>query len=200
MSSQRWSSSQLASCGSALAALCLDWNPSGLGIMWNSTALWANSCNLAYCRNGSWHEGSQKTRPTGGELNEHLLSKLEVGGARNLPRSRNTWVATENFAKFAEIFVIFGHVWNCLTFLFWKQLGRLDFFRPRQVGFSTMSSTALVPLICYSHPNGQQSNLKHLWRKWVLESCARSRILLVEFRALLQVIPAVFLKQTLLPV
>lgn len=30
-----------------------------------------------------------------------------------------------------------------------------------QVGFSTMSSTALVPLICYSHPNGQQSNLKH---------------------------------------
>eukprot|EP00434_Breviolum_minutum_P002789 symbB.v1.2.002451.t1/scaffold99.1/size346285/7 len=30
-----------------------------------------------------------------------------------------------------------------------------------QVGFSTMSSTALVPLICYSHPNGQQSNLKN---------------------------------------
>eukprot|EP00434_Breviolum_minutum_P002792 symbB.v1.2.002453.t1/scaffold99.1/size346285/9 len=30
-----------------------------------------------------------------------------------------------------------------------------------QVGFSTMSSTALVPLICYSHPNGQTSNLKN---------------------------------------
>ena len=30
-----------------------------------------------------------------------------------------------------------------------------------QVGFSTMSTTALTPLICYGHPNGQRSNLKH---------------------------------------
>ena len=30
-----------------------------------------------------------------------------------------------------------------------------------QVAFSTMSSTALVPMICYTHPNGQQSNLKY---------------------------------------
>jgi len=30
-----------------------------------------------------------------------------------------------------------------------------------QVGFSTMSSIALVPMICYAHPNGQHSNLKH---------------------------------------
>lgn len=30
-----------------------------------------------------------------------------------------------------------------------------------QVAFSTMSSTALVPMICYKHPNGQRSNLKY---------------------------------------
>ena len=30
-----------------------------------------------------------------------------------------------------------------------------------QVGFSTMSSTALVPMVCYGHPNGQRSNIKH---------------------------------------
>lgn len=30
-----------------------------------------------------------------------------------------------------------------------------------QVGFSTMSSTALVPLVCYSHPSGQRSNFKN---------------------------------------
>jgi len=30
-----------------------------------------------------------------------------------------------------------------------------------QVALSTMSSTALVPMICYKHPNGQQSNLKY---------------------------------------
>ena len=28
-----------------------------------------------------------------------------------------------------------------------------------QVAFSTMSSTALVPMICYKHPNGQRSRL-----------------------------------------
>ncbi|CAK9108640.1 Bifunctional lysine-specific demethylase and histidyl-hydroxylase NO66 [Durusdinium trenchii] len=30
-----------------------------------------------------------------------------------------------------------------------------------QVVFSTMSSTALVPLVCYSHPSGQRSNFKN---------------------------------------
>lgn len=30
-----------------------------------------------------------------------------------------------------------------------------------QVSFSTMSSTALVPYICYAHPNGLRSNLKY---------------------------------------
>ena len=30
-----------------------------------------------------------------------------------------------------------------------------------QVGFSTMSTIALAPLMCYTHPNGQQSILKY---------------------------------------
>ena len=34
-------------------------------------------------------------------------------------------------------------------------------FSTSQVGFSTMSALALQPMMCYQHPNGQHSLLKH---------------------------------------
>jgi len=44
-----------------------------------------------------WYAALQK----GGEQNEHLPSKLGVGGGKNLPRRHNTWVAREK--KWADL-------------------------------------------------------------------------------------------------
>jgi hypothetical protein len=56
----------------------------------------------------------------------------------------------------------------------WHLAPTSDWVSVWQVAFSTMSSTALVPYICYTHPNGFRSHLPHILVRtfWTLEKPA----------------------------
>lgn len=69
------------------------------------------------------------------------------------------------------VFFFLGQVWLFANFSISKLLPQKWKWAPEktaatmgqfwQVGFSTMSTVAVAPLTCYTHPNGQQSLLKY---------------------------------------